>query len=66
MSLRNTRHPGMDGVNKRENSLNKERITGWREEMVCVGDCRPCQYFIFCSELNNKTLENFEQRNTLL
>ena len=56
----------MDGMNKWENSLNKERITGWREEMVCVGGCRPCQYFIFCSELNDKTLENFEQRNNLL
>lgn len=65
MSLRNTRHPGMDGVNKQENSLN-ERLTGQREEMVHVGDGRPCQYFIFCSELNDKMPENFEQRNNLL
>ena len=47
MSLRNTRHPGMDGVNKRENSLNKERLTGRMEEMVRVGDGRPCQYLSF-------------------
>lgn len=47
MSLRNTRHPGMDGVNKRENSLNKDRLTGQMEEMVHVGDGRPCQYLSF-------------------
>ena len=37
MSLRNTRHPGMDGMNKWENSLNKERITGWVKKWFVLG-----------------------------
>lgn len=65
MSLRSQRSPGPDGVNEKTCGLRQKENQGDEREVDFVGHWRHSKYFTFRSELNKKTVENFEQRNKM-
>lgn len=68
MRLRRTRRPGPDGVTKVESSLGLLGKEAWQWEArnrFCGALVGMVNIFTFCSELNEKMLGQFGQRNNM-